>query len=313
MHTTWPSGHAYLIGSRFSLEPRDVKVHSVFHSALNLLDEKGMLYTLVMHKGQVHPSSALVCFSDPCAGFDECAFTQAHVGKFKEGSLFFDCGIWVSCKGAQRVHPSEESPPKLVTLKSSYLRKQMEILSSIQKEKQTALTMDALFAPACGKPSLSTLVSSHAKLLKESVQTKNVDMAKRGIEGLLGLGPGSTPSGDDFLCGFFLAMHMCQYSSYGQDLQSYFSSITRILSDLIRKPLPITTDVSIQLLGLASEGLFSQPLIAMAKSFSSSVADRSSWEALATYGHSSGLDAGLGFLFAFSVLLPDFEYKGGIC
>lgn len=60
MHTTWPSGQLQRIGSRFSLEPREVKVHSVFHSALNFIDGKGTLYTLVTHKNQMHPSSALV-------------------------------------------------------------------------------------------------------------------------------------------------------------------------------------------------------------------------------------------------------------
>jgi cytochrome c553 len=313
MHTTWPSAHALLIGSCFSLEPREVKVHSVFHSALNLIDEQRMLYTLVMHKKQLHPSCALVSFTDPCAGFDESAFTQAREGKFEEGSLSFDCGIWVSCKGAQRIHPSEEAPPKLSGLEASYLLRQMKILSLLQQEKQTALTVDALFSPSTGTNTLSSLVAYNARLLGKSIQSSDSTLARRGIEGLLGLGPGSTPSGDDFLCGFLLALHMSGPSFFGRDLHTYFSSITTILSGLIRKPIPITTDISMQLLGLASEGLFSQPLIAMAKAFSLLVADRQSWEALADFGYSSGLDAGLGFLFALSVLLPDFEYKGELC
>ena len=312
MHTTWPSGHVLLIGSQFSLEPRDVKVHSVFHSALNLIDDNGSLYTLVMHKEQMHPSSALVCFSDPCAGFDEFAFAQAQKGMFKEGGLYFDCGIWVSCKGAQRVHPSEEIPPKLTSFTASYLRSQMKNLSSIQQKKKTALTVDAICIPDSETTPLSSLVSMYAKLLRKSIQTTDIALARRGMEGLLGLGPGSTPSGDDFLCGFFLALHMCRSVS-GIDMQTYTSAIAKTLSDLIRTPLPITTDISVQLLGLASEGMFSQPLIAMAKGFSLSVTDTSSWEALAHFGHSSGLDAGLGFLFALSALLPDFEYKGEIC
>jgi len=313
MHTTWPSGQVLRMGSHFSLEPRAVSVHSVFHSALNLIDESNSLYTLVMHREQLHPCSALVSFSDPSSGFDELEFTQAEEGMFKEGELFFDCGIWVSCKGAKRVHPSEEVPPQLASVDVSYLRSQMRILSGLQQEKQTALAVEALFAPTSELNTISNLVSFNAKLLKKSVQTTDSALARRGLEGLLGLGPGATPSGDDFICGFFLALHMCQSSSFGQDLQSYYSAITKTLSSLIRKPIPITTDISLQLLGLASEGLFSQPLIAMAKSFSSHGADRSSWEALAAYGHSSGLDAGLGFLFALSVLLPDFEYKGEVC
>lgn len=313
MHTTWPSGQILRMGSHFSLEPRVVKVHSVFHSALNLIDERGSLYTLVMHNEQGHPCSALVSFSDPSSGFDEYAFTQAEEGMFKEGELFFDCGIWVSCKGAKRVHPSEESPPKLLALDASYLNNQMNILSGLQQEKQTALTVDALFAPSSELDTVASLVSFNAKLLRQSVQTTDCELAGRALEGLLGLGPGATPSGDDFICGFFLAMNMCQSSSFGQNLQTYYSAITKTLSALIRKPIPITTDISLQLLALASEGLFSQLLIAMAKGFSSSVSGSSAWKALTTYGHSSGLDAGLGFLFAFSVLLPDFEYKGEVC
>jgi len=301
------------MGSHFSLEPRAVRVHSVFHWAMNLIDGSGTLYTLVMHKEQLHPCSALVSFADPSSGFDEREFTQAQEGRFGEGEIFFDCGIWVSCKGAQRVHPSEEVPPQLACLDASYLRSQIKVLSGMQQEKRTALNVDALFDPCPGMNTVSELVSFNAKLLRQSVQTADIALARRGMEGLMGLGPGATPSGDDFICGFFLAIAMCQSSPFGQGLQDYYSAGTRTLSDLIRKPIPITTDISLQLLALASEGLFSQPLIAMARNFSGSVSDRSAWEALAEYGHSSGLDAGLGFLFALSVLLPDFEYKGEVC
>jgi len=313
MHTTWPSGHVQLMGSHFSLEPRAVKVHSVFHSALNLIDGSNSLYTLCLHKEQLHPSSALVSFSDHVSSFDEFAFTKAEQGMFTEGSLYFDCGIWVSLQGAKRTHPSEEIAPKLVSLEASYFHKQMMFLSGIQQKKQTSLTVESLFATVSEPNTLSSLVSFHAKLLKESMQTADIALAKRGIEGLLGLGPGSTPSGDDFICGFFLALHMGMSLSFMQDVHSFCRDLSEVLSSLVHRPRPITTDISLQLLGLASEGLFSQPLIAMAKSFSSLDADRSTWEALASYGHSSGLDAGLGFLFALSILLPDFEYKGEVC
>ncbi len=312
MHTTWPSGQVQRMGSHFSLKPRKVKVHSVFHSAVNLTDEDGSLSTLVKHKGQVHPSSALVRFSDPSVAFDDLGFIKSQQGLFQEGYLFFDCGIWVSCKGAQRVHPSEEAPPNLDHLDDSYLRSQLKILSRIQQQKQTALTVDALFDPQITTNSLSSLVFSNAGLLKMSLHSADIALARQGMEGLMGLGPGLTPTGDDFLCGYFLAMHMGRSQLFEQGLQSYGSSIATILSTLLLKETPITTDISLQLLGLASEGLFAQPLIAMAKSFSLSAADSTTWEALSEYGHSSGLDAGLGFLFGLSVLLPDFEYKGEV-
>lgn len=310
MRTTWPSGEVQCMGSHFSLEPRKVKVHSVFHSAMNLIDESKVLHTLVMHECQMHPSSALVCFSDSSSGFDERAFTQEEKGMFVEGKIAFDCGIWVSCLGAKRVHPSEERPPTLYHLDASFLRDQIQILSELQQGKQTALTVKALFGPETETNSISSLVSFNANLLKMSMQTADISLARQGLTGLLGLGPGLTPSGDDFICGFFLALHMCQGSLFAE---SHLSAMTETLSNLIRKPNALTTDISLQLLGLASEGLFSQPLLAMAKSFSSSVSDRASWEALSDFGHSSGLDAGLGFLFALSFLLPDFEYKGEVC
>jgi hypothetical protein len=277
---------------------------------MNLIDESKVLHTLVMHECQMHPSSALVCFSDSSSGFDERAFTQEEKGMFVEGKIAFDCGIWVSCLGAKRVHPSEERPPTLYHLDASFLRDQIQILSELQQEKQTALTVKALFGPETETNSISSLISFNANLLKMSMQTADISLARQGLTGLLGLGPGLTPSGDDFICGIFLALHMCQGSLFAE---SHLSAMTETLSNLIRKPNALTTDISLQLLGLASEGLFSQPLLAMAKSFSSSVSDRASWEALSDFGHSSGLDAGLGFLFALSFLLPDFEYKGEVC
>ncbi len=312
MHTTWPSGQVQSMGSHFSLKPRKVKVHSVFRSAVNLSDDDGSLSTLVKHAAQVHPSSALVCFSDPSLAFDELGFTQGQQGVFQEGYLFFNCGIWVSCRGAQRVHPSEEAPAGLVCLDDSFLLSQLKILSRIQQKKQTALTVDALFSPQKTTSTLSSLVSSNAGLLKMSIRRADIELARQGMEALVGLGPGLTPTGDDFLCGYFLAMHMGGPLLFEQGLHSYKISIATILSTLLQKETPLTTDISMQLLGLACEGLFGQPLIAMSKSFSLSVADSTTWEALSGYGHSSGLDAGLGFLFGLSALLPDFEYKGEV-
>lgn len=313
MHTTWPSGKIQSIGSRFSLENREVKVHSVFHSALNLQDTHGGLSTLVMHKSQMHPSAALVYFTGKSSGFDELAFTQAEKAMVTEAKLAFDCGIWVSCLGANRVHPSEERPPLLPPFGASFLRKQIHILSELQQEKQISLNVEALFSPETATNSITFLVSCNAYLLKKSLQTADDSLAREALAGLLGLGPGATPTGDDFICGFLLALHMLSSLCFDRGLQSYCSSIAKNLSTFLHKKTPLTTDISLQLLGLAAEGLFSQPLIAMAEGFCRLDSDESTWEALSDYGHSSGLDAGLGFLFGLSLLLPDFEYKEEVC
>ncbi len=100
---------------------------------------------------------------------------------------------------------------------------------------------------------------------------------------LTGLGPGLTPSGDDFLGGMMLALH-----ALGRE------SLARELFDAIRPCLGRRTNsVSAALLGAASEGFGSAGIHAALAAIlrGDAAAMRSAVPALDRIGHSSGWDA----------------------
>jgi len=100
--------------------------------------------------------------------------------------------------------------------------------------------------------------------------------------GLTGLGPGLTPSGDDFLGGVMLALH-----ALGQ------AGLTQVIWDCIRPGLGRETNsISAALLGAASEGFGSAAVhAAMAAVLRGDPALPAAVRALDRIGHSSGWDA----------------------
>lgn len=313
MPTTWPEqilGSVPIMGSRFPLSSGTVQVHSVFRSALNFTDKRGRLYTLVSKGEQMHPSSALVSFSDPLSGFD--GLSKSDQAMLKESGIYFSCGLWVSFLGAKRVHPSQESSPPARAPTNAHLRARLHTLSRLQDEKHTSLVARALFMPSSEPSGLNAHIALQASLLVSSIRTHDIHLATKAIEGLLGLGPGATPTGDDFLCGFLLALHMG-----GEDhLKAYRGACTTALMKLLHSPNPRTTDISLQLLALACEGLFPQSFLALARTFSGDAVDDTQYISalgvLSSMGHSSGYDAATGLLFGLSALLPDFDYEGEV-
>ena len=111
------------------------------------------------------------------------------------------------------------------------------------------------------------------------------------LAGLLGLGAGLTPSGDDFLCGWLLARH----SLRGVLPASGEGEIP--LTGLVELARARTTALSASLMACAAEGQADERLIqALAWLLSGAGAADKISEALHTYGSASGSDALSGML-----------------
>ncbi len=102
------------------------------------------------------------------------------------------------------------------------------------------------------------------------------------VHGLVGLGVGLTPSGDDFLCGFLAALR-CRGQVLGMDLEA---------------GLWATGDISASLLRWASLGYWPEPLVDLAVALVGEDASEAvlALEALCALGHTSGADMATGFL-----------------
>lgn len=111
---------------------------------------------------------------------------------------------------------------------------------------------------------------------------------------LIGLGLGLTPSGDDFLCGFYLALYATKNTCYAQ----YANSMLDML------PHVSTTDVSRQMLNSAFLGKTTDAHIKLIKSvFNSGKGIEFALNKIASIGHSSGMDFTAGFISACHCIL----------
>jgi len=129
-------------------------------------------------------------------------------------------------------------------------------------------------------------------------------------EELVGLGPGLTPAGDDFLVGF-LAVHKFFSSSLGEFLKH-----ERCKNKLRRKAESTTGIVAFQFLAFALEGIFSETLYAVFDELILEIyykgqtlytkgrgKERKQTEYFLTRGHSSGADTLTGTVFGLWTML----------
>ena len=319
MRTTWPEeflGTISTIGSRFPSSGHRFSVHSLFSSALNFKDEKGNLFALVMHQRQFHPCSAVIRLNKVFSDFTKLTLAPGMKALFQEERLSFDCGLWVSFVGAKRVHPKEESPSGICFLSQERLQRQGELLSRAQYDKGTLLVYEALFQNQVQNSGFMRCFVPHARLLLSGVQTKDLLVSQKGLLSLLGLGQGSTPTGDDFLCGFLLSLWLLGFSYGDASFNGFVQEFSVQLIKILSFPIKHTTEISMQMLHCACEGLYPQALLAFAQTFSEDILDdvryETSLQVLSEMGHSSGYDAASGLLFGLYGLFPMFMNKGGV-
>jgi hypothetical protein len=105
------------------------------------------------------------------------------------------------------------------------------------------------------------------------------------LAALIGLGPGLTPSGDDFLGGALIALR-----AFGQP------AVAEILASWLRPLLDRTHPVSAAHLAAACEGVGSEALHACIHAMASSEDPRAAIDRVAAIGHTSGWDALAGAL-----------------
>jgi hypothetical protein len=123
---------------------------------------------------------------------------------------------------------------------------------------------------------------------------------KRGVEGLIGLGSGLTPSGDDLLLGFIGALGAVSKRMNGREMESILESIRDHLYENRHR----TTFISANLLAFACAGRVADPVLHVIRSllFEKTVPALQRIEVLLRQGDSSGSEVLLGILLALSPL-----------
>lgn len=163
------------------------------------------------------------------------------------------------------------------------------ILRHAPSDGFTPLFVDDRIPLALTEDSLSPVLSLAAERLKAAlrhIQRAKWQEAAAQLRGLIGLGIGLTPSGDDFLCGVLAGWILGDFSDH---------PLSRALRMEIYSHLTDTNDISAAFLNCALEGQFSLAVRNLAR-LPDPVSIRDAFEKI---GHSSGFDTLCGISFAF--------------
>jgi hypothetical protein len=287
---------AATLGSEVPRGPFPVRVHSVFRAAVNLRAADGGLLTLLSAEAPDGPRAVRL---DSAEDFVSLALMAGAGGAFAADAIALDrpagrTPFRVDCAGARRL--AAIALPALRGDGEPW-RDGVALLEALQARAATDLRLAPLFgrAPACG--AMGERLTRAALDLGEAVGAGSVAAAGEAAARLVGLGPGLTPAGDDFLCGFVVAGH-CRAAAR----PARAPPLARFV-DALGGLLDRTTEVSAAFLGDAIAGRAFRPLAALAEACAGAPASDVDGAilSLAAVGHSSGLDAATGFFYGAAV------------
>jgi hypothetical protein len=168
-----------------------------------------------------------------------------------------------------------------------------QALDERQRRTDAELRVAELFFP--NLPEQATVTRRMGVLMRGLVEAaRNLDPSfRKSVAGLIGLGRGLTPSGDDFLVGFLAGLH-CMAGKKAERLV-FLSNLEKLIVDLSSQ----TNDISFTYLYHAARGQVSSRLAALMEAITQGVdSDRllPAAEDAMRVGHSSGMETVTGLL-----------------
>jgi Protein of unknown function (DUF2877) len=146
--------------------------------------------------------------------------------------------------------------------------------------------------PAPGPKTFQTNILSFFEKLPSSNQFSFIDF----INSILGTGRGLTPSGDDFVLGFLLALNRWGFTL----LPGY--NPQKLNCRVVEAAYKKTTTISANLIECAAQGQADERLIAVLDwLMSGTSSDLACIDEMLKWGHSSGIDVFVGVMFALSI------------
>jgi hypothetical protein len=265
-------------------------VHSVFRQACNVrLDDGRMLALLAPHLGNAPHGVRL----DVPAGFgfaDHLTVGQ-RVGCRADvlrvvGGLSIDLGTAQAWRGELPAAGIDLTNPKVA-------RAWRAASCALQHGRPRADRSDFM--------SVARAVARAGVRLARATRVLQPDEAARAIDGLIGRGPGLTPSGDDLIIGFLAGL----WSTTGDHPAR--RGFLEALCAAVAAAAAATGDISRAYLSHATQGRFAQPLTTLARRIAEGgdlgVVQFATTAALRV-GHTSGADGVMGLLLGLAVWAP---------
>lgn len=287
--------YALVLGYSFPTPTFRGQVHSAFHHAVNLQLENGSLLTLVTPGEDDLPQGAHL--SGPTGlNFLELGATPHQYVVCAEGLIRWEAlPFQVDLRSAQRWRCNFDALPQ--TVEPSYLQNNLRLILALLKEC-------SLGEPAGLHPGVltgahlttqSTLNRRAGEVIGDLIRAARLcRTSEEAIQNLIGLGPGLTPSGDDFLVGFLAGLWG---SSVHHPLRRSFTlQLGRVICSVAHER---TGKISYTYLFHAARGQFSRRLFELVcLLFTGAPAGQiiRATRAVLAGGHTSGSDLLIGLL-----------------
>ncbi|MCX7025443.1 MAG: DUF2877 domain-containing protein [Spirochaetes bacterium] len=269
---------------------------------MNLRPSGGsLLLSLVSEAATTHPRAAVV----PGARFDDWGLEPGDAGRFDGSAVCFAGAAPVVTLPRSRVLSREEAPLRSVvepfpaSARLGPLRAASAAVAALRSERHSEPSLPALLGadvPA-GEGFPARFVRA-ARALETAVSARCVLIFLDAALGLAGFGPGLTPAGDDFLCGYFAGLR--SRATDDADLDAFLNGWRAAALESDAGLLGRTNDISAGFLADAVEGRFGAALVSFADAALGATGEMDNTVAvLGDLGHGSGMDAAAGFLFAY--------------
>lgn len=222
-----------------------LRVHSVFHKAINLIDEDRRLIALVDSSRDLGPNSIQLEFDATLNGLLPGDLVEVDGDQL----IFQRSGLVVDL--------SELKPDNLTIRKLSLCLDPVVMKQRFQVLKQVIIDFGShdglapLIDPSLPSNNYSSFVEQKIHELLDWLNNNQAKQLRNGLSGILGFGPGLTPSTDDFLVGLTSVAYVLSKHS---DLEVY----TVLTDDLPKIALGKTTIISEEMIRLASLGQVSR-------------------------------------------------------
>lgn len=297
--------HALSIGSRAQLRFARGGVHSVYRQACNIELEDGALLTLLVRETGNVPHGIRCALPEPA---DFRGWLHAGLAVAADGACLRipEAGVAVDLSGAARWRCGIRScaiDPDLGSTLRALCTVRLLALEQAPRSGFAPLLLDATAPGSPLEHAMQRRLRHTLPALARASSSLDCVAAAQALEQLAGLGPGLTPSGDDFIVGYLAALH-CR-GSREPLLRKFLDGLTAPLTRLAAA----ANLISRQFLLNAVEGEFSESLaqLVLAVQADDEPRLRDSAERLVRVGHSSGADSLVGVMFGLraSLVLGD--------
>ena len=268
-------------------------VHSVFARACNIEMQGGELVTVLASGLGATPHGIQLEAQPP--PFD--AWLRTGQSSVLDGAVLRlpTAGVSVDLSAASRWRGAVGAASPEDGATANRLRTLRAMLCECAPRQGISL---ALLPPASSLTSLQRALASRLSqvlpMLARATRRRDIAGMAGSAERLVGLGPGLTPAGDDFLAGWLATLW--SQAALERDLNALLEPLVAALAPVFRR----THGISRQMLDDAASGCFAQTLVEVTMALAGEGTIARACERALTNGHSSGADALCGVLFGFA-------------